>query len=686
MDAETRYANIERELLAIIFACQCFSTYLLGRSFVAESDHKPLEMIAMKNLANAPPHLQRMLLELQRYNVTIKYRPGKEMQLADALSRCAARASQEIKLDMRVDNIAFMKPWIEKLKDSTQRDPILVMVYQLTQQGWPHQRRHVPRLARRYWDFRDELSTDDGMLLKGLRLIIPGELQEEYLSRLHEGHLSASKVQENAKQHMYWTGDIEDYTKRCQGCIKRSQVAKEPLQPHDIPEGPWRKLGIDYFAFDGNSYVLICDYFSKFPFLYRAKTSFWSLRDRLIDLFSIEGYPDEIVSDNGPPFQSKEFAKFLSGLGIKHTTSSAGYPCSYGFIERHIQTVKNMLSKSSNTRSFQEVLADLRTTRIGTELPSPAEILHGRNLTTRAQVEIDIKAIRSVLQERQLKMMLDHNTSRRAKKARLLVVGERCHVLGPGNKWIDTFITGITDSGRSYETQVEATGKQLTRNCSHIRPRSPDIPHMHASFLQRNTVPSATSDGNAPSERENSVISGCQQLANGQKTVISANCKGSIKQTNTSQVLVSETVPDRRVQPSRRAKVTRFGDNPVTSTGPIPPRRQPGRDTSTRNKREFKLNMTDPDLLIPIKQTRVTTRHSDLREPQRSSSDSQPASSQPVSETTTSESSVSLPSSPFGSSSTESTSTSGTDSSSSETSSESSSQLSLNASSPETSS
>ena len=568
-----------------------------------------------------------------------------------------------------------MKPWIEKLKDSMQRGTILATVYQLTQQGWPHQRRHVPHLARRYWDFRDKLSTDDGMLLKGPRLIIPGELQEEYLSRLHEGHLSASKVQENAKQHMYWTGidaDIEDYTKRCQECIKRSQVPKEPLQPHDIPEGPWRKLGIDYFAFDGNSYVLICDYFSKFPFLYRVKTSFWSLRDCLINPFSIEGYPDEIVSDNRPPFQSKEFAKFLSGLGIKHTTSSPGYPRSNGFIERHIQMVKNMLSKSSNTRSFQEVLADLRTTRIGTGLPSPAEILHGRNLMTRAQAEIDIKAIHSVLQERQLKMMLDHDSSRQAKKARPLVVGERCHVLGPGNKWIDAFITGITDSGRSYETQVEATGKQLTRNCSHIRPRSPDIPHMHASFLQRNAVPSATSDENAPSER--------------QKTVLSANRKGSIKQTNTSQVLVSETVPDRRVQPSRRAKMTRFGDNPVASTVSIPPRRQPGHDTSTRNRRDFKLNVTDPDLLIPIKQTAVTKRHSDLREPQPSSSDSQPASSQPVSETTTSESSVSLPSSPSGSSSTESTSTSGTNSSSSETSSESSSQPSLNASSPETSS
>ena len=282
---------------------------------------------------------------------------------------------------------------------------------------------------------------------------------------------------------------------------------------------------MDYFNFNGNSYVLICDYFSKFPFLYRAETSFWSLRDHLIDLFSIEGYPDEIVSDNGPPFQSKEFAKFLSGLGIRHTTSSPGYPHSNGFIEQHIQMVKNMLSKSSNTQSFQEVLADLRTTRIGMGLPSSAEILHRRNLATKAQAEIDIKAIHSVLQERQLKMTLPHDSSRRAKKARPLVVGERCYLLGPGNKWIDTFITGITDSGRSYDTQVEATGEHLMRNCSHIRPRSPDIPQIHAFFLQYNSVPSATSDRNEPSKRQNSVISGPQQLTNSQKMVLSGNCK-----------------------------------------------------------------------------------------------------------------------------------------------------------------
>ena len=221
-DTETRYANIERELLAIVFACQRFNTYVLGRPFTVESDHKPLEMIHQKSLASAPPRLQWMLLQLQRYDVTIRYRPGKEILLADTLSRCPSQASGEIKLDMRVDYIAFRKTWIAKLKDTTREDPILGTVYQLTQQGWPHQRRRTPRMARAYLDFRDQLSTDEGLLLMGPRIAIPSCLHEEYLQRLHQGHLSATKVQQNARQHLYWPGldaDIADYTRRCQECI-----------------------------------------------------------------------------------------------------------------------------------------------------------------------------------------------------------------------------------------------------------------------------------------------------------------------------------------------------------------------------------------------------------------------------------------------------------------------------------
>ena len=151
---------------------------------------------------------------------------------------------------MHVNYVAFNKAWIAKLKEATWEDLIISTVYQLTQQGWPHQRRHTPRMARVYWDFRDKLSTDDGLLLKGPRIVIPSCLQEEYLERLHYGHISARKVQENARQHLYWPildADIADYIQRCQECIKKTHAPKEPLQAHDLPAQPWEHIAMDHF-------------------------------------------------------------------------------------------------------------------------------------------------------------------------------------------------------------------------------------------------------------------------------------------------------------------------------------------------------------------------------------------------------------------------------------------------------
>ena len=215
-------------------------------------------------------------------------------------------------------------------------------------------------------------------------------------------------------------------------------------------------------------------------------------------------------------------------------------------MERMVQTVKTLLSKNSNTRSFQEVLADLRATRIGTGLPSPAEILHGRNPATKEACHVDYKAIRAVLQERQLKMKLSHDKSHRAKKARPLVTGERCYCLGPQDKWLECFIVGIRDTGRSYDVQIEATGTKLTRNRSHIRPRSPDIPLMHELYLQvQKPVPSEEPCGELNSN-ENSVLSEAssppkrEQIATSQPTQNSvlSGPRNNSKPTLTSKVLV----------------------------------------------------------------------------------------------------------------------------------------------------
>ena len=95
-DCEQRYANIERDMLAVVFGCERFHTYLFGKRFLVQSDQKPLEMIHRKNLAAAPQRLQRMLLRLQPYDFELRYKPGKEMALADTMSRQPCRDKEQI--------------------------------------------------------------------------------------------------------------------------------------------------------------------------------------------------------------------------------------------------------------------------------------------------------------------------------------------------------------------------------------------------------------------------------------------------------------------------------------------------------------------------------------------------------------------------------------------------------------
>ena len=275
-----------------------------------------------------------------------------------------------------------------------------------------------------------------------------------------------------------------------------------------------------------------------------------------------------------------------------------------------VQTVKTLLLKNSNTRSFQEGLADLRATRIGMGLPSPAEILHGRNPVTKEACHIDYKAIRAVLQERQLKMKLSHDKSHRAKKARPLVTGERCYCLGPKDKWLECFIVGIRDTGRSYDVHIEATGVQLTRNRSHIRPRSPDIPLLHDSYLQVSKASPSEEPCGELNLNENSVLSGArsppkrEQIASRKgisNSVLSGPPKRNIsKPMLTSKVLVSDTAT--RSQPDRRAKQTRFKDNPVSSVMAIPARTVKTKRPFPRHRSPLTFNVTDPDLLIPLRQ------------------------------------------------------------------------------------
>ena len=116
-DTKSRYANIERERLAVAYACEPFHTYLYGKPSVVQFDQTPLEMIQIKNLHAAPPRLQRILLRSQNYDVTIRYLPHKTLLLADGRSRLVEdRPDPPVQLDVRVNLVQFSSDRFEQLR------------------------------------------------------------------------------------------------------------------------------------------------------------------------------------------------------------------------------------------------------------------------------------------------------------------------------------------------------------------------------------------------------------------------------------------------------------------------------------------------------------------------------------------------------------------------------------------
>ena len=256
-----------------------------------------------------------MFLRLQQYDIVITYRPGKEMLLADALSRLPSRTDTEIKLDLRVDAISlshFSNCRLTKIAAETQKDPILSTVHRLTLNGWPVRHTHVPRIARNYWDFRDELSIDDNLLMKGERVVIPTSCRDGIMEDLHKSHEGINKAMSLARTCVNWPGmeaDITDYIKRCLTCIDNTNLPVEMLHPHKVPPGPRVKVGMDFFQDDsGQKHLIVADYFSKFQFVYPVRsTHHFKTITNLQELFTTEGVPTIVMSDNGPPLNGEDF-------------------------------------------------------------------------------------------------------------------------------------------------------------------------------------------------------------------------------------------------------------------------------------------------------------------------------------------------------------------------------------------
>ena len=207
-------------------------------------------MIQLKNIHAAPSRVQRMLVCLQKYDVTIGYKPGKTLLLADGLSRLVEdRPDPPVHLDVRVNLVQFSSDRVEQLREETARDPVLVPLRDIIVSGWPDSERKLPKLLKPYWSYRDVLSIDDGVILKGSdQVVVPVSMHQYMLSALHAGHQGRVKCRLIAMAIVPWNGiaaDIESYVARCIICEQHAQSQqKEPLLQNDMAHAERRCLRV----------------------------------------------------------------------------------------------------------------------------------------------------------------------------------------------------------------------------------------------------------------------------------------------------------------------------------------------------------------------------------------------------------------------------------------------------------
>ena len=223
--------------------------------------------------------------------------------------------------------------------------------------------------------------------MKGSRIIIPETQQKIILDQLHYSHQSVEKTRLQARDAVYWeriNADIENMIMNCSICQENLPAQpKETLQPHDIPSRAWEVVGTDFFNCNNHEYLIIADYYCKFPIIWKMNSLTTSnmVISTMKQVFSEHGIPCRVVSDNGPQYSSEAFKEFAQRWQFDHITSSPKFPKSNSFIERQIQTIKRALIKAKQAgRDPNLAMLCLQTTPINHNLPSPAELLNNRIL------------------------------------------------------------------------------------------------------------------------------------------------------------------------------------------------------------------------------------------------------------------------------------------------------------------
>ncbi|UYV76907.1 K02A2.6-like [Cordylochernes scorpioides] len=304
---------------------------------------KPLNDLRKKNVSSRCHHREKHARKSERSNAKASTVPYSV--LVSYLSYTGERPNHT--LMPYQDNHFQHRPAsihdrLAKIALNQKLEPTLQNVAFYSKNGWPA-KCHLSPLERSFYDVRDEIGEEHGLLMRGLRVIIPSNTRKDVLNRIHAARTT--------------------HLQRLSG----TTVAKSR---------------VDLFHYERSEYLVVVDYFSRFIEVVRlTKLSSEAVVDHCKAIFARHGIPDIVISDNGPQFRpstTSAFTKFASEVGFRHITSSPKHPQSYGQAEAAVKIVKNLMKKNKDPVL---ALMEYRATPLANGL-SPAELLFGRKILT----------------------------------------------------------------------------------------------------------------------------------------------------------------------------------------------------------------------------------------------------------------------------------------------------------------
>ena len=320
---EANYQNLKWETLAMIWGMYKFHYFLYGNKFTLEMDQKLLVLIYRKHLIDVSPRIQRLLACALPYNFHIAYIPGKQVLMADALSRNVkiSEGKEEDQISLPILAVNYItgnyqqypeKFVVNKIREETFKDATLQLLVKYITNGWPVDRKKIPKELNRYWIYRDEISIEDSILLKLHRILIPHTLCMEMLDLINKGHQGVEKCLLCLRESLFWpeiTDEIHRTVNKCLTCQSTSTAQRKlPSVPSEIPPHAWHTLGTDLFYWKNSDYLVVGIYFSKYLIVRKLLSSTGTaVCKEILNIVTELGKPYIIRSDNGPCYTSTEF-------------------------------------------------------------------------------------------------------------------------------------------------------------------------------------------------------------------------------------------------------------------------------------------------------------------------------------------------------------------------------------------